>query len=119
VFLSSGCDGCTEFLRNLRGHLDEAGRYENVLLVALGRHRLLEVYPPLPEKWKWVSDPDATALADGIGVRSGPIALQVEQGLITGLSEMPSWDTLDRFISSRPAEIHELVSQLKTQRTRV
>jgi hypothetical protein len=79
LLISAGCDPCRELVAELDGH-----RFEQkvVALVPGRQEQAAELAALLPPDIRVVLDPEATDLAESLGLESTPFALEVESATV-------------------------------------
>lgn len=80
LLISEGCDPCRELVAELDGRRFE----QNVVTLVPGRQeQAAELAALLPPDVGVVLDPEATDLAESLGLESTPFALEVQRGTVT------------------------------------
>jgi hypothetical protein len=108
VLLSSGCAPCQKLLADIRLHIEETIIPARTIIVVGNAKGLARGYPELPLHWSWMFEPEAAQLMAALNLKFSPAALQIEQGIITGVSRPNSAEDLQRFVVARsPASSQE------------
>lgn len=84
LVVSATCSPCREVVDGLAGQLPAGAERQLVALVAGDEAMADGLVALLPSGVRSVRDPQATAIATGLGIKSTPFALAVEGGAVTG-----------------------------------
>lgn len=109
VFLSPTCQPCITLARDLAGK--EFGA--RVLALYSGEGKAAEALRnAIPAAIETIADPDATTIAAGVQVAATPMALQIENGVVTGKAQLRGVDDLKRLIEAYEiSDAHELAQR--------
>jgi hypothetical protein len=114
LFLSAGCAACDHLLADIKRQVAEEGPLpDRVILVTPGPFRTSKRLGTLPHSWSQIHGTTATEIADRLGVVTSPLALQVEQSVITGTSVPNNVDDLMRLTGSHTAEAVDIASAVR------
>lgn len=98
LMLSATCTPCRELAAELHGRQLPL---RTVALVAGEDGLAQSLAQLLPKDVRVVTDPEATALADVLRVRSAPFAVEVQEGTVTGRAYLHSFSDLLRLAEAR------------------
>jgi len=107
LIVSATCSPCREVVDGLAGQLPPGAERRLIALVAGDEAMADGLVAMLPPGVRSVRDPQATAIATGLGIQSTPFALAVDGGVVSGKIYVHHAADLTRLLGQDDASEHK------------
>lgn len=113
VWITSSCSSCTRFVHGLRDTWLKRPFPDRLVMLVTGSDTAARrLADSLPTGVAALFDPDATAVAERMGLASSPFAIETESGVVTGWTSIHDVEDLWRLRQARESSnAHEIALQ--------